>query len=716
MKKYLFLYLIPVFLTAQLSVVSTLPVNNATNVPLLDTISITFSEALDTNVMNSEDIWFSNVDWNATVSYGYSQDLKTTYGVYNLQPNTTYFIACTYAKALSGATMTTPFVYFFTTGSSFSPFSVSGTLHSGTTGVSAERAIVALMTQSMDQVDGRPNFASWANVNNDGSFSIPYVSNGTYWPVAVKDVDSDGTIDPGNGIDAFAFGDSIVVNNASVSSLSLTFVNFELNVVSTLPANNSVNVPLEATISITFDQALDTVAMQSEKNIFFSNIDFDSVVSRGYSPDLKTSTAVVRLQPNTSYFLGLIYARSTIGARLSSPFVYYFTTGSSFPTATVSGTVIPGTSGVSPENAVVGLMKRSIFETEGNPELVAWANVNSNGTFTIPYVPNGTYWPLAAKDVNKDGEINPDHGEDVIAFTDSVIVNNASVSNIILEFIDNTPKTYHQALLIADSIADLHLPVDRVLRYVNTWGVDTLGRGIGTWHFWYSGNNNTVIYDVPGSKFEGGTDSTTDSWQVQWVSSHKPLNNHALAAPSPSVMMNTENAGGRDFRMMPRPIEAFDGIEMVLGGHTTGDFFGLVPDTNAMYWNVRYIWGVNYEPWILNGRKFLCDFTTGAVLLAQTMSVSQKGNVPLAFELLQNYPNPFNPSTTITFTVPARGHAVVKVFNMLGQEVATVFNGEASAGTYTSVQFNAAGFASGLYIARLEYGGRMQMKKMMLLK
>jgi len=123
MKKYLFLYLIPVFLTAQLSVVSTLPVNNATNVPLLDTISITFSEALDTNVMNSEDIWFSNVDWNATVSYGYSQDLKTTYGVYNLQPNTTYFIACTYAKALSGATMTTPFVYYFTTGSSFSPFS-----------------------------------------------------------------------------------------------------------------------------------------------------------------------------------------------------------------------------------------------------------------------------------------------------------------------------------------------------------------------------------------------------------------------------------------------------------------------------------------------------------------------------------------------------------------------------------------------------------------
>jgi hypothetical protein len=180
--------------------------------------------------------------------------------------------------------------------------------------------------------------------------------------------------------------------------------------------------------------------------------------------------------------------------------------------------------------------------------------------------------------------------------------------------------------------------------------------------------------------------------------------------------VNTENAGGRDFRMMPAPIEAHGDIEMTLGGHTVGEFFGQVPDTNAIYWNVRYIWEINYEPWILNGRKFLCDFTTGAVLLNQTMSVSQKVNAPMTFELLQNYPNPFNPSTTITFTVPARGHAVLKVFNMLGQEVATLFNGEATAGTYTTAQFNAAGFASGLYVARLEYGGRMQMKKMMLLK
>lgn len=713
-KLILILLILPVLMFGQLSVVSTLPANNAVNVPLQATISMTFSEALDTNVMNSEEIWFSNIDWESAVSYGYSEDLKTSFGVYNLQPNTTYFIACMYAKALSGATMTSPFVYHFTTGSSFSPHSVSGTLLSGTTGVSPERAIVGLMTESLDHDEGRPNFAGWTNVNNDGSFTVPYISNGTYWPVAAKDVDGDGTISPGNGIDAFAFGDSIVINNASVSNVTMTFFSFEMNVVSTEPANHAVNVPLQATISMTFDQPIDTFAMNSEY-LFFTNIDWDDMVSSEYSPDLKTSTAVVNLQPNTSYFIALMHARSQYWARMTEPYVFYFTTGPSFPTPTVSGTVISGTSGVSPEHAVVGLMKRSIFESEGEPEFVAWANVNSNGTFTIPYVSNGTYWPLAAKDVDKDGVINPEQG-DAIAFSDSIIVNNASVSGIMLEFIDNTPKTYHQALVIADSMAALHLPADKVLRYVNSWGVDTLGRGLGTWHFWYSGNNDTIVYDVPGSKFEGGIDSTNDPWQVSWVTSHKPLNNHALAAPSSTVIMNTENAGGRDFRNMPVPIEAHGDIEMVLGDHSAGEFHHNVPDTNLIYWSVRYIWEIDYEPWIMNGRKFLCDFSSGAVLLNQTMSVTQKANAPLTFELMQNYPNPFNPTTTITFTVPARGQAVVKVYNMLGQEVATLFNGEAMAGTYTSVHFNASGLASGLYIARLEYGGQMQMKKMMLLK
>jgi hypothetical protein len=89
---------------------------------------------------------------------------------------------------------------------------------------------------------------------------------------------------------------------------------------------------------------------------------------------------------------------------------------------------------------------------------------------------------------------------------------------------------------------------------------------------------------------------------------------------------------------------------------------------------------------------------------------------PNVLALSQNYPNPFNPTTNISFTVPSSGHATLKVINILGQEVATLFSGEAHAGINNTVQFNASGLASGLYFSRLEYNGTVQIKKMQLLK
>ncbi len=90
--------------------------------------------------------------------------------------------------------------------------------------------------------------------------------------------------------------------------------------------------------------------------------------------------------------------------------------------------------------------------------------------------------------------------------------------------------------------------------------------------------------------------------------------------------------------------------------------------------------------------------------------------VPNGFELAQNYPDPFNPSTIIQFTVPSDGRAVLRVFNVLGQEVATLYNDEAAAGVVHQVQFNGSNLASGIYFSRLESGGNMQVKKMLLLK
>ncbi len=90
--------------------------------------------------------------------------------------------------------------------------------------------------------------------------------------------------------------------------------------------------------------------------------------------------------------------------------------------------------------------------------------------------------------------------------------------------------------------------------------------------------------------------------------------------------------------------------------------------------------------------------------------------VPTALALSQNYPNPFNPATNISFTVPSTGRATLKVLNIIGQEIATLFDGEAQAGIFNQVQFTASGFASGMYFSRLEYNGKIQMTKMSLIK
>jgi Secretion system C-terminal sorting domain len=89
--------------------------------------------------------------------------------------------------------------------------------------------------------------------------------------------------------------------------------------------------------------------------------------------------------------------------------------------------------------------------------------------------------------------------------------------------------------------------------------------------------------------------------------------------------------------------------------------------------------------------------------------------LPTQFYLDQNYPNPFNPSTTIGFSIANSGRFTLKVYNILGQEVATLVNGEMNVG-FHKIAFNASSLASGLYIYKLSGNNVNLTKKMMLLK
>ena len=91
-------------------------------------------------------------------------------------------------------------------------------------------------------------------------------------------------------------------------------------------------------------------------------------------------------------------------------------------------------------------------------------------------------------------------------------------------------------------------------------------------------------------------------------------------------------------------------------------------------------------------------------------------SIPRELKLTNNYPNPFNPSTQIQFSVPKEGRATLKVYNLIGQEVATLFDGIAQSGQFITQEFSGNRLASGVYFARLQFNGSSLVQRMLLLK
>jgi hypothetical protein len=106
---------------------------------------------------------------------------------------------------------------------------------------------------------------------------------------------------------------------------------------------------------------------------------------------------------------------------------------------------------------------------------------------------------------------------------------------------------------------------------------------------------------------------------------------------------------------------------------------------------------------------------TLAKLTRLNRSVRRLPPIPLQFQLFQNYPNPFNPSTTIRFSLPQRSHVTLKVFDVLGKEVATLVDAEMEAGEH-SIPFTAEGIPGGVYIVQMSAGNVIKRISIVLLK
>ena len=118
-----------------------------------------------------------------------------------------------------------------------------------------------------------------------------------------------------------------------------------------------------------------------------------------------------------------------------------------------------------------------------------------------------------------------------------------------------------------------------------------------------------------------------------------------------------------------------------------------------------------------NGHIF-AGTTGGGVYrsVRSTTSVKEnKNEMPFSFELCQNYPNPFNPITIINYEIPIQSNVILKIYDLLGNEVVTLVDEIKNAGRY-EIRFDASILSSGVYLYNLEAGNHSAMKKLILIK
>ncbi len=145
------------------------------------------------------------------------------------------------------------------------------------------------------------------------------------------------------------------------------------------------------------------------------------------------------------------------------------------------------------------------------------------------------------------------------------------------------------------------------------------------------------------------------------------------------------------------------GASITAVSKTSAQFVFIAPNADATYKAVVKL---------SDGLLSVNDTTTITVILT---GIENLPGMPTEYTLSQNYPNPFNPSTQINFDLPKESNVVLKVYNAIGQEVATLVNKELPTGSY-KYQFNADNLPSGVYIYRLQAGSFVSIKKMILLK
>jgi len=233
---------------------------------------------------------------------------------------------------------------------------------------------------------------------------------------------------------------------------------------------------------------------------------------------------------------------------------------------------------------------------------------------------------------------------------------------------------------------------------INALAVDTAN------NIWIATNGGVGVYDedgipLPVELFSFSADVTYNEIHLNWITATE-TNNHGFEVGKYKGQSSKDKAKE----------EVWETVGFVEGSGTTTEkqFYSFVDN--------------NVEPGKYLYRLKQIDFD-GSYEYSNEIEVEI--GLPDNFELYQNYPNPFNPTTKIRYSIPSlalrervsegRVRVSLKVYDVLGNEIATLVNEEKPPGNY-EVEFNAKGLASGVYFYRLTAGSFIQTKKMILLR
>jgi hypothetical protein len=273
--------------------------------------------------------------------------------------------------------------------------------------------------------------------------------------------------------------------------------------------------------------------------------------------------------------------------------------------------------------------------------------------------------------------------------------------------------------------------------------------------FFYS--SSSLIAQIPNAGFENWTNGDPDNWLTDnSAPTYTPITQTSDAHSGSSAVQGTvvdfsgiaippylisgTEGGGFPFTTRPASIHGFykltsvndDYLEVIFLFTKNGDAIGggvldlgaassytefssditwIDPSNPDTAYFAFYV--VNASSQTNIGTTFFLDDLS----YSNVTGIQPADNVPAVFELAQNYPNPFNPSTVISYTIPKESFVSLKVYNLLGQEIASLVNEDQTSGTY-KIDFSAGGFnlTSGVYLYTLKAGNYVQTRKMMLLK